>query len=324
MKTVSDLTEKGIIDLFRTRFDQSAPGLVKGIGDDAAVLRIKGTKKAIVLTTEGNGRYCFLDPFKGARIVVAEAARNLSCKGAEPKAVTDCLNFGAPENSDSYWQLESSIRGLSEACKIFETPIISGNISLYNENKGKPIDPTPIIGMVGVMKEYRNVCTFGFKNENDFIFLLGENRNELGGTEYLEVIHHLKKGLPPVLDIVLEKRIQSFCRKMIEKRLLVSAHDCSLGGLAIALSECCIANNLGAEIEVKTDIRSDCCLFGESQSRIIVSVEPDNTRQFIEFARKEKVPFQSIGCVKGNYLKINRWIHLPVKRMSEAWRKIKR
>jgi len=291
-------------------------------GDDAAILRIKGTKKAIALTTEGNGRYCFLNPFLGSQIAVAEAARNLSCKGALPRAVTDCLNFGAPENSNSYWQLVEAIRGLSEACRYFDTPVISGNVSLYNENGGKPIDPTPVIGMVGVIDDCSYICTMGFKEENDIIFLLGENRNELGGSEYLEIMHHKKCGLPPVLDLLLEKKIQDFCRKMIEKRFLVSAHDCSLGGIAIALAESCINSGLGAEIKLKTNIRSDCMLFGESQSRIIISVHPGNAKKIIEFAKKDGIPFQQIGSVGGDNLKINQWINLPVEKLEKAWRRI--
>jgi phosphoribosylformylglycinamidine synthase subunit PurL len=291
-------------------------------GDDAAILRIKGTKKALALTTEGNGRYCLLDPYQGAKIIVAEAARNLSCKGALPRAVTDCLNFGAPENSDSYWQLVQAIKGLSEACQYFNTPVISGNVSLYNENDGKPIDPTPVIGMVGVINDYRHICTLDFKNEYDIIFLLGENYDELGGSEYLELIHHQKCGLPPLLNLSLEKEIQDFCRKAIEKDLLASAHDCSLGGLAIALAESCIKSGLGAEIDFKTNIRSDCTLFGESQSRIVVTVNPMKTYELVKYAQRKGIPFQQIGSVKGKNLKINEWINLPVGKLEKAWRRI--
>lgn len=291
-------------------------------GDDAAILRIKGTKKALALTTEGNGRYCLLDPYQGAKIIVAEAARNLSCKGALPRAVTDCLNFGAPENSDSYWQLVQAVKGLSEACQYFETPVISGNVSLYNENDGKPIDPTPVIGMVGVINDYSHICTLDFKNINDVIFLLGESLNELGGSEYLEYIHHQKCGLPPFLNLSLEKMIQDFCRKAIEKNLLTSAHDCSIGGIAITLAESCINSGLGAEIDLKTNIRSDCTLFGESQSRIVVTVNPEKAQEFIKHLQKEEIPFQQIGLVKGNYLKINQWINLPVEKLTKAWRRI--
>ncbi len=289
-------------------------------GDDAAILRIKGSKKALALTTEGNGRYCFLDPRQGARIAVAEAARNLSCKGAKPKAVTDCLNFGAPENRASYWQLEQAIEGLSEACRFFETPVISGNVSLYNEKEGKSIDPTPIVGMVGVVGDYRQICTLAFKKENDLIFLLGESEEELGGSEYLEVVHKLKCGFPPALDFAKEKKIQNFCRVMIEGGFLASAHDCSLGGLAITLAESCLANGLGAEVELKSDLRSDCCLFGETQSRMVISISPTHSEKFIEAALGEGIPFQYIGIVKGNRLKVNQWINLAVSQLEKAWR----
>jgi len=289
-------------------------------GDDAAILRIKGSKKALALTTEGNGRYCFLDPRQGARIAVAEAARNLSCKGAKPKAVTDCLNFGAPENRASYWQLEQAIEGLSEACRFFETPVISGNVSLYNEKEGKSIDPTPIVGMVGVVGDYRQVCTLAFKKENDLIFILGESEEELGGSEYLEVVHKLKCGVPPVLDFEKEKKIQNFCRVMIEGGFLASAHDCSLGGLALTLAESCLANGLGAEVELKSDLRSDCFLFGETQSRIVVSISPTHYEKFREAALGEGILFQYIGIVKGNRLKVNRWINLAVSQLEKSWR----
>jgi phosphoribosylformylglycinamidine synthase len=289
-------------------------------GDDAAILRIKGSKKALALTTEGNGRYCFLDPRQGARIAVAEAARNLSGKGARPKAVTDCLNFGAPENRASYWQLEEAIEGLSEACQFFETPVISGNVSLYNEKEGKSIDPTPVVGMVGVVGDYRQVCSLAFKKENDLIFLLGESLEELGGSEYLEIVHKLKCGVPPVLDFEKEKKIQNFCRVMIEGGFLASAHDCSLGGLAITLAESCLASGLGAEIELKSDLRSDCCLFGETQSRMVVSISPTHSEKFMKTARGEGIPFHYIGRVKGNRLKINQWINLAVSQLEKSWR----
>ena len=291
-------------------------------GDDAAVIRIKGSKKAIALTTEGNGRYCLLDPFQGARIAVAEAARNLSCKGAVPMAVTDCLNFGAPQNSDSYWQLVQVIKGLSEACQFFETPVISGNVSLYNENEGKPIDPTPVIGMIGVIDDCQSICTLDFKAENDLIFLLGESLDELGGSEYLELVHQLKCGFPPTLDLSKEKNIQFLCRKLIEKGLLASAHDCSMGGIAITLAESCISSGWGAEVQITTDIRSDCCLFGESLSRIVVTVNPSNYGQFIKTIGQDNVPFQQIGIVKGDHLKINHWVNLAVNQLEKAWRRI--
>jgi len=196
-------------------------------GDDAAVLRIKGTKKAITLTTDGNGRYCYLDPLMGGKIAVAEAARNLSCKGALPRAVTDCLNFGNPEKETIYWQLEEAIKGISEACRVLQTPVISGNVSLYNESKGESIYPTPVIGMVGIIEDYNHICSMEFKNYNDLIVLLGKNKEELGGSEYLKVIHNLEKGIPPRIDLLKEQAVQNVCREAIKKELVSSAHDCS-------------------------------------------------------------------------------------------------
>ncbi|HEC93551.1 MAG TPA: phosphoribosylformylglycinamidine synthase subunit PurL, partial [Candidatus Atribacteria bacterium] len=185
-------------------------------GDDAAVLRIKRTKKAIALTTDGNGRYCYLDPLMGGKIAVAEAARNLSCKGALPRAVTDCLNFGNPEKETIYWQLEEAIKGISEACRVLETPVISGNVSLYNESKGEAIYPTPVIGMAGIIEDYKHICSMEFKNSGDLIVLLGENKEELGGSEYLKVIHNLEKGIPPQIDLLKERAVQNVCREAIK------------------------------------------------------------------------------------------------------------
>lgn len=289
-------------------------------GDDAAVLRIKGSKKALALTCEGNGRYCFLNLEQGAQIAVAEATRNLSCKGAIPMAVTDCLNFGAPENTVVYWQLVQVIKGLSKACRFFRTPIISGNVSLYNKNEGKPIYPTPIIGMVGVINDFQYICTLDFKKEDDLIFLLGETQEELGGSEYLEIVHKLICGKLPALDLEKEKKIQSFCRKVIKKRIIASAHNCSLGGIAVALAIICLKSGLGAEVELESHIRSDCCLFGETQSRIIVSISPSNVEQFVEIAQNENIPFKRIGVVGGKYLKINNWISLSIDELEKSWR----
>ncbi len=292
-------------------------------GDDAAVLRIKGTKKAIALTTDGNGRYCYLDPLTGGKIAVAEAARNLSCKGALPRAVTDCLNFGNPEKETIYWQLKEAIKGISEACRVLETPVISGNVSLYNESKGEAIYPTPVIGMVGIIEDCDYICSMEFKNHDDLIVLLGENKEELGGSEYLKAIHNLVKGMPPQIDLLKEQAVQNACREAIKKGLLSSAHDCSDGGLAIALAESCIKGEKGAKIEIENKIRSDALLFGESQSRIIVSINPKNLSLLQDIAGKYYVPILVLGSVAGDELNINRLISLKAKRLEKVWRGIK-
>jgi len=292
-------------------------------GDDAVVLRIKGTKKAIALTTDGNGRYCYLDPLMGGKIAVAEAARNLSCKGALPRAVTDCLNFGNPEKETIYWQLEEAIKGISEACRVLQTPVISGNVSLYNESNGEAIYPTPVIGMVGIIEDCDYICSMEFKNSGDLIVLLGENKEELGGSEYLKVIHNLERGIPPQIDLLKERAVQNVCRKAIKKNLISSAHDCSDGGLAIALAESCIKGKRGARMKIEDKMRSDALLFGESQSRIIVSINPKNLSLLQDIADKYKVPLLVLGFVEGENLNINRLISLKVDQLEKVWRGIK-
>ena len=292
-------------------------------GDDAAVLRIRGTNKGIALTTDGNGRYCYLDPFIGGQIAVAEAARNLSCKGALPRAVTDCLNFGNPEKEEIYWQLEQAIKGMSEACEAFETPVISGNVSLYNENKGKAIYPTPVIGMVGVIENIKNICTMAFKNEGDLVVLLGENKEEIGGSEYLKVCHNLETGLPPQINLCVEKAVQDSCRESIEMGILSSAHDCSDGGLAVTLAECCMKGKKGVQLEMSEEFRKDALLFGETQSRIIISLPVQNLDSLKEIAHKYEVPLQTLGKVSGDSLKIKGLIELKIEVLTEAWKGIK-
>ena len=289
-------------------------------GDDAGILKIKGSKRGIAFTTDGNGRYCYLDPFVGGEIAVAEAARNLSCKGALPMAVTDNLNFGNPEKEEIFWQLEESIKGISEACQALETPVISGNVSLNNESNGEAIYPTPVIGMLGIIEDYNHICSMEFKNCNDLIVLLGENKEELGGSEYLKVIHNLEKGIPPEMDLSLEKSVQDACRESIEAGILSSAHDCSDGGLAITLAESCIKGKRGAKLEIKAKIRSDALLFGETQSRIIVSLPLENLNPLKEITNKYEVPMKILGKVEGDRLQIKGLIDLKIEDLENSWR----
>lgn len=289
-------------------------------GDDAGILKIKGSKRGIAFTTDGNGRYCYLDPLTGGKIAVAEAARNLSCKGALPRAVTDCLNFGNPEKETIYWQLKEAIKGISEACRVLETPVISGNVSLYNESKGEAIYPTPVIGMVGIIEDCDYICSMEFKNHDDLIVLLGENKEELGGSEYLKAIHNLVKGMPPQIDLLKERAVQNVCRVAIKKGLLSSAHDCSDGGLAIALAESCIKGEKGARIKIEDKMRSDALLFGESQSRIIISINPKNLSLLQDITDKYQVPLLVLGSVEGDELNINRLISLKVEQLKKVWR----
>lgn len=300
-------------------------------GSDAAVLRVKGTKKGIAMTTDCNGRYCYLDPKTGAAIAVAEAARNLVCSGARPLAITNCLNFGNPEKPEVMWTFWQCIEGMAEACRTLETPVTGGNVSLYNETRGNAVYPTPTIGMVGLVEDLDKVCTQGFQQEGDAIFLIGENLPELGGSEYLNVHFGLEKGKPPVLNLELEKKVQKFVLEEIQSGIIKSAHDCSEGGLAVALAECCISGGIGAEITMVRRFRGDALLFGESQSRIIISVNRDKGVELVKKLVDAGVPYTQLGSVGGDSLVMNvvnpgctgcggNLVNLPVTKMEETWR----
>jgi phosphoribosylformylglycinamidine synthase len=290
-------------------------------GDDAGILKIEGSNRGIAFTVDGNGRYCYLDPFLGGKIAVAEAARNLSCKGATPLAITDNLNFGNPEKEEIFWQLEKSVKGISEACEALGVPVISGNVSLNNESNGEAIYPTPIIGMAGIIENVQQLCTMSFKNDGDLIVLMGEHREEIGGSEYLNIIHHMEKGLPPNIDLCFEKSVQDACRESIQAGILSSAHDCADGGLAITLAECCIAGKKGIVIKKNTGIRQDAFLFGETQSRIVVSLAQENLDFLKEITNKYEVPIDILGKVGGNSLKISHLIDIKIDQLEKAWKK---
>jgi len=272
---------------------------------DAAVLRVKGIPQGIAVTADCNSRYCYLDPFIGAQIAVAEAGRNLACVGADPAAVTDCLNFGKPEKDDRFWQLTQAVLGIVEACKSFTVPVVSGNVSLYNEGPEAAVYPTPTIGMVGVLQDVTKHCTMSFKNEGDNIVLLGETFNELGGSEYLSVIHNLEAGSPPNIDLTRENALQQLLVKAIHGELLSSAHDCSEGGIAVTIAESTFANKLGANIDLAKVTRNDVTLFSESQSRVVVSVSDEKLKSLEDMAKKMGVPFTIIGKVEGDTLNIS-------------------
>ncbi|HKW85445.1 MAG TPA: phosphoribosylformylglycinamidine synthase subunit PurL, partial [Nitrospiraceae bacterium] len=270
-------------------------------GSDAAVIRIKGTNKALAMTTDGNGRYCVLNPYMGAAIAVAEAARNLVCSGAEPIGLTDCLNFGNPERPDIMWQFMLCVEGIKDTCETLNIPVVSGNVSFYNETNGLSIYPTPILGMVGLIEPADRVMTQWFKQAGDTIVLFGITKEDIGGTEYLRVIHHREQGTPPVFSPETEKAVQACVLKLIRDGLVQSAHDCSDGGLAVTLAECCLSNptkRLGAVVRLNLDgLRRDSLLFGESQSRVVLSVSPAHTDAVLRIAREMGVPAESIGTV---------------------------
>jgi len=278
-------------------------------GSDAAVLRIKGTNKALAITTDGNGRYCVLHPYIGSMIAVAEAARNLVCSGAEPIGLTDCLNFGNPERPDVMWQFMLTVEGIADACRAFDVPVVSGNVSFYNETNGLNIYPTPIIGMVGLIERADTAMTQWFRQEGDAIVLLGTTREDLGGTEYLRVVHHREQGEPPYLNLETEKTLHACVLRLIRAGLVQSAHDCSDGGLAVALAECCVSapdTPLGAVVRVSDQtIRRDALLFGESQSRVVLSTKPDAVDAVLTVARSLGVPAARIGTVGGTRLIID-------------------
>lgn len=293
-------------------------------GSDAAVLRIRGTDKAIALTTDCNSRYCYLDPGVGGATAVAEAARNLVCSGARPLAVTDGLNFGNPEKPEVFWQFRQAVSGMSEACRVLDTPVISGNVSFYNETDTDAVFPTPIVGMVGLIENTENITTQAFRNEGDIIVLLGENAEEIGGSEYLKVVHGMEKGRAPRLDLEAEKRLQDCCLELIESGVVKSAHDCSEGGIAVALAESCISGKLGAQVEFETCDRKDALLFGEAQSRILVTVEKNGLERLKSTAAGFDVPVMTLGQVRGETLRITvagiTEIELFVKDMEINWR----
>jgi phosphoribosylformylglycinamidine synthase subunit PurL len=298
-----------------------------GAGSDAAVIKVQGTKKALALSVDCNARFCYLDPYNGAMMNVAEAARNIVCSGGRPLAITDGLNFGNPMKPENYWQFEKCIEGLSQACNVLNTPIVSGNVSFYNENPKGAIDPSPMVGMVGIIEDADSHVTQGFKNQGDIIVLLGDNRGDLSGSEYLYLVHGLKKGRPRI-NINDEKRLHETVISAIALGIVHSAHDLSEGGLAVALAESAISNAdkmLGASIELKRDgIRSDELLFGEAPSRIIVTLDKGDLKALQAIAGKNNTGCQMIGVVEGKSLSIkiddSVVIDAPVSDLSRSWR----
>jgi phosphoribosylformylglycinamidine synthase subunit PurL len=281
-------------------------------GFGAGVVRIKGTDSALAMSVDGNGRYCYLDPKHGAMLAVAEAARNVACAGALPVAATNCLNFGNPERPAIMWQFARAVEGIGEACRALNVPITGGNVSLYNETDGNAIYPTPIIGVVGVLDQADRVVGRRFQDSGDVIVLLGEGRNELGGSQYLETLHDLVRGLPPRLNLDAEKALQHLIVDLASERLIRSAHDCSDGGLAVTLAECCFdTGGAGAEVSLEalnvgrdSRLNDAVALFGESASRVVVSVAPDSVTEILQRAALAGVLARVIGETGGNRLRI--------------------
>lgn len=314
------------------RFDSEAGGrTVFGPGAaDAAVVQVGDGARGIALSVACNSRYVYLNPRLGAQIAVAEAARNISCVGGTPLAITDGLNFGSPENPEIFWQLEQAVRGIRDACLAFGTPVTGGNVSLYNESGGQAIYPTPMVGMVGRVDDVSLCVGSGWQGDGDVVLLLGENRNELGGSEYLAL-----KGIvgpePPSLDLSRELAVQKVCRRLITEGIARSAHDCSEGGLAVALAECCIAGARGADLKLQADFRADALLFGETQSRIVVSVAEKDVEKAMAVAQAEGVPVAVLGRTGGDRLVLDVTgtpgapasgrVELAVGELADAWRR---
>ncbi|MEX0999690.1 MAG: phosphoribosylformylglycinamidine synthase subunit PurL [Thermodesulfobacteriota bacterium] len=290
-------------------------------GSDAAVVRIKGTTKGVAMTVNCNSKYCYLDPYIGAGIAVAESARNLACSGAKPLAITDCLNFGSPENPEVMWQFDQAINGMSEACLKLNTPVVSGNVSFYNETQGTAIYPTPTVGMVGLIENIDTHMTQWFKNEGDLIVLLGQTREEFGGSEYLKEIYGKVCGAPPELNLEMELKLIQALLKASEEGIINSAHDISEGGLAVAISESCFTPNalVGVELKVPSLIRKDAILFSESQGRAIVSLSKKNLDKFKELIERLDLPMEIIGRVKGTRLLIEDLIDIPISKAYGKW-----
>ncbi len=308
-------------------------GTVVAPGSDAAVIRINlarpdlggpGTKgeKYIAFTTDCNATYCYLDPFEGGKIAVAESARNLVCSGARPLAITDNLNFGNPMKPEVFWQFRRCVEGISEACNVFGTPVTGGNVSFYNESPAGAIDPTPTIGMLGLIDDPKHITTQWFKGGGDVIVLLGVIDDDLGGTEYWKRVHGLKAGRPPKMDLAFAKTIHDYCLKMIRDGCVKSAHDCSEGGLAVALAECCMSNGdamTGASVDLGGfGARPDAVLFGETQSRIIVTCAPEH----LERITNTSLPVTVLGTTGGRELKIKTSrgeLSWDVGRLRDVW-----
>jgi len=325
LKLLSDPTIASKNWIYRQYDHTVRAGTVVPPGSDAGIFYVREAGKFLAATTDCNSLYCSLDPREGARIAVAEAARNLVCSGATPLAVTDNLNFGNPYHPENFWQLREAVEGLAEACLRFGTPVTGGNVSLYNQNPKGAIDPTPTVGMVGLIPEERFITRQFFQDEGDLVLLIGEAGTELGGSRYLKVVHGRKEGRPPRLDYERELAAHSVVLGLIRSGIVRSAHDCAEGGLAVALAECCISGEkrIGAEIQLlRRNLREDQVLFNEDQSRIIVSVSRNDAAAAEEICRQRGAPVTVLGQVGGAALELTtaqgtvRW---PLDQLFESW-----
>jgi phosphoribosylformylglycinamidine synthase subunit PurL len=292
-------------------------------GGDAAVLRIKGTSKAIAVKSDVNPFFVACDPYRGAAIAVAEAARSIAATGARPLAVTDCLNFGNPERPEIMGQFEAAVRGLADACRALSVPVVSGNVSFYNETDGRPILPTPTVGMVGLLEDVSRHVRLPFRDAGDVVALLGESRDELGATEYLRTVHGRDEGPCPEVDLEAERRLVDLLVRLAGEGVLSSAHDVSDGGLAVALAECAMAGGLGADVRLDPALRLSSLLFGETTGRVVLSFRPPDEGRIRSAAAELGVPLTVIGSVGGARLRISAGgqtaVDEDVARLRDLW-----
>ena len=292
-------------------------------GGDAAMLRVKGTRLGLAVTVDCNARYCHLDPHLGAQLAVAEAARNIIATGATPLAVTDCLNLANPDRPEVYWELEETIAGLAYACRTLELPIVSGNVSLYNDSNGtSAIYPTPVVGMIGVIDDYARRLGAGLRSEGDFVLLIGSSHNDLGGSEYLKVEHGHVAGRPPALDLTREQAVNRLVLAAAQSGYLHSAHDCAEGGMLVALAESCLLGGLGVRcpaIRPEPPLRLDAAFFGETPSRYIISVPSRAMPELQSLARRHHVELSLLGLAGGDVLEFEGQLKLSLAELREAW-----
>ena len=295
-------------------------------GSDAAVLRVKGTRRALAVATDGNGRLVLLDPRRGAAMAVAEAARNVSCAGGLPLGLTDCMNFGSPERPEILWQFAEAVEGLAEACRVLDIPVVGGNVSFYNETSGQAILPTPVVGVVGLLEDATRYATQWFKAAGHAVALLGPDAVSLGGSEYLWTRHRRLAGRLAPLDLEAERRVQAAVRAAVTAGLVSAAHDCAEGGLAVTLAEACVTGRepLGCAVRLAGGARPDLTLFGEGPSRVVVEVEPARAAEFEALMRESAISWRWVGETGGARLRVDvggtTLVDVPLERIEQAWR----
>ena len=301
----------------------------QGPGGEAAVIRIRGTSKGLAFSADGNGRYVYLDPFKGGMLAVMEAARNVAVTGAKPLAITNCLNFGNPTRPQVYWQFKHAVEGMAEACRILGTPVTGGNVSFYNETSGDAVFPTPVVGMLGLLNDVSCQVKKGWSQEGDRVYLVGEPGGSLAGSEYLYALHGLLAGEIPDPDLARAARLNQWLVDVIGDNLITSAQDISDGGLLIALAEASVTGNRGVEIELplKEGLRIDELLFGEAPSRVLLSVRPENEHKLLEKSRLAHLPSSLLGEVKGDTLTLKdkegrMLFEMPLKTIKDSWEEV--